>query len=441
MKLINKITMWFLGVILLVTPVTMFISRNNIKKHLDQAEISRMTGVNDHVYKQLLAGGKPDHYTHGRPIEVSLYQGAMPQQKVQVRKENLAEDDMVKKECRITVDSYYPIGDQIYKISSYNFVLNSQDIFDGMLYTVVWKMLIMVLGVGLTARFLSRIILEPFYRAMKAIKEFDLKRGDSKLKLPHTTTKEFQELNAFLRKMTDKAAADYASVKEFSENASHELQTPLAIVRSKLDLLSQTQIDDRQATLIGDMQSAIERLSHINRSLVLLTKLENQEYKTAESIKFCKVTRNVMDTYEDWIKMKEIRLHSNLDKNVTLQIHPVLAEILIGNLLSNAIRYNDEGGQIRIDLTRQWLRISNTGHPPDLPTADMFSRFKKGNQCNESTGLGLAIVKQICDVNDFSVTYQFEKGWHQVKVQFRQAELPTVEGSGDMSREGQLAVS
>lgn len=252
---------------------------------------------------------------------------------------------------------------------------------------------------------------------MKAIHRFDLKQKN-KLQLPETSTTEFKELNVFLRKMTDKAMEDYAAVKEFSENASHELQTPLAVIRSKIELLSETNIDGIQAALIGDMQNAIEKLSHINRSLILLTKLENQEFKVSESIKFCRVVKDVIATYEDWITMREIKLNSDLDKNIPLNIHPALAEMLISNLLSNAIRHNRDGGQIEMVLTRQHLCISNTGIPPQIPTGELFQRFKKSNQSNDSIGLGLAIVKQICEVNGYEVEYNYTDGWHSIEVYF-----------------------
>lgn len=417
MKLLNKVTIWFVAIVFLVTPISMMISRNNIKKKLDQAEIERMREVNDRVAKQLQAGEKPDRYTHGRPIAISTLSGPLPDDKVQIVKDNFVSEDLGQKECRITVSSFYQIGDQAYEISSFNYVIKSEEIFRGMLNTIVWKILLILLGVSLTARQLSKVVFKPFHSTIKALHQFDLKQKRS-LELLPTTTTEFKELNTFLRKMTDKAMEDYAAVKEFSENASHELQTPLAVIRSKLDLLSETNIDGTQAALIGDMQNAIEKLSHINRSLLLLTKLENQEFKTNESIKFCRVTKDVIAMYEDWLTLKEITLTHSLDKNIPLIIHPTLAEILISNLMSNAIRHNHEKGLIRVELTKKDFCVSNTGLPPQIPTQELFERFKKSNQCNESIGLGLAIVKQICEVNGFAVTYQYSKGWHSVRVVF-----------------------
>ncbi|TWF40538.1 signal transduction histidine kinase [Chitinophaga polysaccharea] len=439
MKLLNKITLWFIGIVFLVTPITMVISRNNIKKHLDQAEIERMKAVNDRVAQQLRAGEKPDRYTHGRPIEIAAVPGPIPEGKVETKKDYAVAEDLGQKECRITVNSWYKVGNQYYKISSYNYVIRSEEIFRGMLGAVVWKMLLMILTVSITARLLSRKIFSPLRHTMKAIHRFDLKKK-KKLQLPETNTTEFKELNAFLTKMTDKAVEDYAAVKEFSENASHELQTPLAVIRSKIELLSETNIDSVQAALIGDMQNAIEKLSHINRSLILLTKLENQEFKVSESIKFCRVAKDVMATYEDWITMREIKLTSSLDKNIPLSIHPALAEMLISNLLSNAIRHNRDGGQINVLLTASELCISNTGLPPQIPTCELFQRFKKSNQSADSIGLGLAIVKQICEVNNYTVVYDYADGWHSIRVSFYDKEALSVNGQGALSGADTMAV-
>jgi two-component system sensor histidine kinase QseC len=417
MKLVNRITLWFIGIIFLITPFTMYISYNNIQKKIDNAEIERMTDVNERVAGQLKAGDKTDRYTQGRPIEISTFKGALPAKKLEVIESSVYNEGLNRKESILTVNSFFQIGDTNYKISSYNYVTKSAQIFSGMMNALIWKMLLIIVCVGITARFLSRQVFSPFRQTMKAIHTFNIKQKDH-LRLPETSTKEFRELNQFLVKMTDRAQEDYAAVKEFSENASHELQTPLAVMRSKLELLTETDISEAQALLIADMQNAIEKLSRINRSLILLTKLENHEFEASENVKFCKITREVLATYSDRIALKNLSLNTRLDKNVTVTIHPTLAEILVTNLLGNAIRHNIEGGFIQIELTRSGLQISNSGPRPEIPIDDLFGRFKKSNQCADSTGLGLAIVKQICEVSDFCVDYVYEKGVHTLNVYF-----------------------
>lgn len=417
MKLVNKISLWFIAIVFLVTPISMYISYNSIKKKIDSAEVERMEDVNDRVAQQLTLGEAPNKYTQGRPIEISTFDTPMPLQKTQSIDYHFYNKELKRNECRLTVNSYYHIGDKNYKISSYNFVTKSEQILSGMMNALVWKMLLIVLSVGITARILSKKVFYPFRKTMKVINSFNLKKKE-KIKLPATSTREFQELNSFLQKMTDKAIEEYAAVKEFSENASHELQTPLAVLRSKLELLSETKIDGSQAALIGDMQNAIDKLSRINRSLTLLTKLENQEFETSEDVKFCRIAKDVLAAYDDWITLKSIQVTSRLDKNIPLKIHPTLAEMLITNLLSNAIRHNIEGGEMVVELTHQKLSVINTGAAPEIPTEELFHRFKKSNQSADSIGLGLAIVKQICEVNHFAVSYKYQKNRHVICVYF-----------------------
>lgn len=429
MKLINKITYWFIGIIFLITPITMYISYTNIKKKIDEAEVERMKDVNDRVAEQLKSGEKPDRYALGRPISITTLQGPLPDVRTDVMEASFFNQDINRKECRLTVSSFYSINNTRYQISSYNYVTKSDQILSGMMNALIVKMILIIFCVGITARLLSRYVLYPFRQTMHIINNFDLKRKE-RIQLPETSTREFKELNSFLAKMTDKAMEDYASVKEFSENASHELQTPLAVIRSKLELLAETRIDACQAELIADTQHAIDKLSRINRSLALLTKLDNQEYTTSEDIKICRITKDVLAAYEDWITLRNIRVTTELAKNVPLRIHPALAEMLLNNLLSNAIRHNVEHGSIAITLSPTQLCIINTGLPPEIPTEELFLRFKKSNQSADSIGLGLAIVKQICEVSQFRIQYDYEQGMHRINICFNpaknNAEMPGI---------------
>ncbi len=420
MKLINKITYWFIGIVFLITPFTMYISYTNIKKKIDEAEVERMKDVNERVAEQLKSGEKPDRYALGRPISITPVTGALPAATTEVTEANFFNEDIKRRECRLTVTSYYQVNGMPYRISSYNYVTKADQILKGMINALIIKMLLIILSVGITARLLSRYVLYPFRETMKIINNFDVKKKQ-RIVLPATTTQEFKELNTFLKKMTDKAMEDYASVKEFSENASHELQTPLAVIRSKLELLAETKIDACQASLIADTQNAIDKLSKINRSLTLLTRLDNHEFATSDDIKICRITKDVLAVYEDWIAHRNLQVSTDLCRNVPVRIHPTLAEMLLNNLLSNAIRHNVDRGSIAIQLTPDRLTVINTGLPPEIPTEELFLRFKKSNQSADSIGLGLAIVKQICEVNQFSISYEYGQGQHIINICFNVA--------------------
>lgn len=421
MNLLNKISVWFIAIVLLVTPVSMYISYTSIKKRLDNVEIERLKSVNNYVISQIKKGEAPAKTSQGLPISVSLFNGKHAPAEPEIIHTCLEDKGISKNECKIQINSFATVNNKVYKISSYNYVTATQQIMGGMLIALFWKLLLITAIVFITARILSKFILKPFDHAIDSLQQFSIQKKE-RLQLLPTSTKEFKKLNEFLKTMTDKALEDYASVKEFSENASHEVQTPLAIIQSKIELLAETEINENQAILLTDIQNSIDKLSRINRSLILLTKLNNNEFLTNKDLKFCTVEKEALCMYADHLALKNITLNRNCERNVFVKIHPALAEILLSNLLSNAIRHNLEGGKIEINLKQNYFQISNTGLPPDVPTNELFKRFKKSNQSHESIGLGLSIVKQICEVNEFSVHYDFSDGWHSITIYFDNSE-------------------
>ncbi|GAA4795580.1 hypothetical protein GCM10023231_25030 [Olivibacter ginsenosidimutans] len=416
MKLANKFTLWFVGIILIITPISMFNTFNGIRKRIDNSEIERLKAVNEEIAHRLKNDITPFQYTQGRPIEIRQIKTALPNEKVQVEKTAYNHANKAD-ECRITVTSYFTIAGVNYSISSYNYVMQSRQLLNGMLQTAILKILVTSLVVLLTVRLVSKKILSPFNQTLKNIQKFNIKKKQP-LTLVPTATQEFKELNCFLKKMTDKAIKEYGLAKEFSENASHELQTPLAILRTKLELLTETNIQSDQAVLLADMQNAIEKLSRINHSLLLLTKLENHEFEAAEDIDFTRYVRELATIYEDRIAIKELSFVPQIDKHVYIKMNASLADMLFDNLLSNAIRHNMKNGVIDLTVNQTGIYISNTGPAPFCPTAELFQRFKKSDQCSNSIGLGLSIVKRICELNNFEVSYIYENERHIVSVIF-----------------------
>ncbi|WP_298733369.1 HAMP domain-containing sensor histidine kinase [uncultured Chitinophaga sp.] len=415
MKLVDKLSLWFIGIVVLLTPVTACICYYNLEKKIDEAEITHLTEMNDMAAASLAAGQWPDRQTEGLVTVVSPLTGSLPEQRLNITKTDLHNGNSMGMLSLLTVNSYVSVGNVNYRISSSNYVPSGRQIRAAIMDSIVWKLLLIILCVCVTARLVSQKILSSLRQTIKTIQHFNVKE---KVQFPVSRTREFKELNSFLQKMTDKTVDEYAAVKEFSENASHELQTPLAVLRNKLELLSETNIEEGQAELIGDMHNAIEKLSRINRSLVLLTKLENNEYSVTEKIRFCKITKDILAAYEDRIGMKHLTVTTDIDGSIDLKIHPALADMLVNNLLGNAIRHNVENGKIELILTHRRLVVRNTGLPPEMPTEELFQRFKKSNQSSESVGLGLAIVKQICEVCGFSISYNYKNQLHVIQIEF-----------------------
>ncbi|MCF3111352.1 HAMP domain-containing histidine kinase [Niabella sp. CC-SYL272] len=426
MKLINKISLWFLCIILVITPVTMIISRAGIKRKMIEFEEKRLLSVNERIYNLLKEGLPVNDFIRDREIEIAAVKGPVPRENPQVVRRVDKVEGMSQKELALFVTSYQEVNGVIYKVTSHNYFINPSEFFSSMFITLLWKMLLLGIAVLISARVLSRILFKPFKNTMEAIRSFNI-RQKQKLQLERSSTKEFNELNCFIETMTNKAMEEYATAREFSENASHELQTPLAVLRTKTELLTQTSLNSQQADLIEHMQTEINKLSNITKSLVLLARMENHEFNTREKIRFCRIAKNVIETYSYWADLKNITVTRNTDSQVFIQIHPTLADILVANLMRNAIRYNEENGSIHVELTTDYFRISNTGAPVTIPHKDLFRRFKKGSQKNEGVGLGLAIVKQICEVCNFRVSYAYVEGRHIFCVYFNENYLSEID--------------
>jgi signal transduction histidine kinase len=269
-------------------------------------------------------------------------------------------------------------------------------------------------------RFLLSKLWQPFYNSLEQLKQFNLSQKNE-INLPQSDIDEFSELNAAALVMTKKASSDYESLKSFSENASHEIQTPLSIILTKLELLLQSDnLDNSQVNAIQSLNNAATRLSKLNHSLLLLTKIENRQFVETGSVNISDILSRHVDNFEELTETKNIQIKINITDNQVVVMNESLAEILISNIMINAIKHNHTNGDIEINLTENGLTVSNTGNVPVTETSKLFERFRKDSTAADSLGLGLSIIKKICEISYFTVSYFYENNRHIIKVVFSQ---------------------
>ena len=270
--------------------------------------------------------------------------------------------------------------------------------------------------------FLSKKLWKPFYKTLDSLRKFDLNKGWSGFKIPtNINTSEFKILNEEVQKMTEKIQLDYKNLKEFTENASHEIQTPLAIIRSKLELMVQAEnLSAEQMKQVQDIYESTNRLSKLNQSLLLLAKIENRQFHETQAVNLKNMIENKLEQFSDMIAFKNIHLTPALSEGegVTIKMSPQLADILLSNIIGNAIRHNINEGKIILKLNNNSFTVSNTGNPLEIPGEKLFERFQKGTTSSESVGLGLSIVKQICDTYNFAVNYSYSNTMHTITIIF-----------------------
>jgi signal transduction histidine kinase len=311
---------------------------------------------------------------------------------------------------------YTQIAGVTHRVSIRKSMIESYKLMEAVSVAMVTFLGLLMISMFLFQRRLSGELWRPFYDTMARIKEFDLTKKE-KLQLPHSEITEFIELEDVLKKMADKMQHDYTSLKEFTENASHEIQTPLALINARVEQFIQSKdLSENHTYWIEEIYHASRRMSRLNQGLLLLAKIENHQFAEFENINLAELLVSRVHEFEDILTHKKIQVHSDLKSPFEVQMSPPLAEILLNNILSNAIRHNFPNGQLFLRSSESYLRISNTGNVPKTNPERMFERFKKESAGAESLGLGLAIVKQICDRSGLEIDYIYRESNHSLTI-------------------------
>ena len=277
--------------------------------------------------------------------------------------------------------------------------------------------LILVVGFLFLNKRLSVKLWQPFRNTLTELKTFNL-NSQNKISFEESKILEFEELNVALNKLIEHTISVYKSQKEFTENASHELQTPLAIIKNKLDVLLQKEaLTDRQYQIIEEINKALTRVSRINKNLLLLAKIENHQFGDSETINLSELTEECLERLQEHFSNKELGVDTSIEKDCVVKGNRVLIEILINNLLLNSIRHNSQKGIVEVKLNQSVLIISNSGIKT-LEKEYLFKRFKKSSEESLGSGLGLSIVEQICKRHQWTIDYDFHQETHTFKIKF-----------------------
>jgi hypothetical protein len=312
--------------------------------------------------------------------------------------------------------TFSKINDQNYRITSRVLILESEDI----LIAVVISYLIVLLFVFIFLFYLNKSrtkkLWNPFFKNLEQMKLFSL-TSETPIFLMDSDILEFSELNTEITTLTDKVRSDYKNLKQFTEDVSHELQTPLAIIQAKVDtIINGEELNDLQFEQLSSIQNDIQRLKQLNKKLGLLSKIENDLFT---NISPCNINHILKDRIENLSELypSEIIFKNNVDVVLLMDVH--LAEVLCDNLLSNAIKYSLPNTPIVVVLEKESLTIKNEGKRAILKPGKLFHRFYKESDEVKSTGLGLAIVKKICDLYGFQPSYRYNNNKHHFTIAFQ----------------------
>jgi len=266
-------------------------------------------------------------------------------------------------------------------------------------------------------RYFSGALWLPFNDTLRRLKEFEIEKS-GKIDLHDSRIEEFNELNKSISELTERTQNTFINQKQFIENASHEMQTPLAVIQNQLEMwIGDPTLTEPHSEKIRMLMDSAQRLSKLNKTLLLLSKIENQQFFETEQSDLKSLVEKILTYFEGQQEHLHIQV-SVQAKVASVKANSALLEILITNLIKNAFLHNINQGVIIIHASGEVLEITNSSGYGEIPREKLFQRFFKQSSNKESWGLGLAIVKKICEINKWELTYSAVGNSHTFKVNF-----------------------
>ncbi len=260
--------------------------------------------------------------------------------------------------------------------------------------------------------------MQPLYILLRWIEQYTIGKQHP-LPAIKTEVTEFKQLYKATQQSVQRNQIIFEQQKQFIGNASHELQTPLAICQNRLEMLAEGEnLTEEQLSEISKTLETISYLIRLNKSLLLLFKIENTPFQDHKEIQINTLIHKQLDDYQDIFSYKNIQIDIKEEDQLIVNMSEILATTLISNLLKNAYIHNIQGGNISISINNKQLIFSNTGLSKALDTEKMFQQFYQGENAPQGcTGLGLSIAKAICQIYHIQLHYHYSNQ-HQFELNF-----------------------
>lgn len=418
MRLLNKITLNLLSISLFIFLFGMVAFYYVLREQVDQNINLELEKRKKSIDKELDSVHSTTNPTVNLSEKVLITPLANPRPLVSFSDTLLFNPDENKYAIYRQLGFIKVIGDQSYFIQIFKPLEETDRLIVRIVMMMNLLIIIIIITLLIANRHSSRQDWKVFYDSIDKINNYDVNSFEA-FSLKHSDIKEFADLNRVLLTMTERIKNDYLNLKEYIENASHEIQTPLAIINSKMELLLQWgDMKEKQYKIVADAYEASNRLSRLNKTLILLAKIENRQFPESNPVNPAIMINHQLESLEDLIISKKIKITKRFDDDVTILINPYLAEILFVNLIKNAVRHNITKGDLIIELSKNRFEIANSGPPLQMDPEMLFKRFHKASSSPESLGLGLAIVQKICALYGFKIGYSYKNEMHVMHVDF-----------------------
>lgn len=230
---------------------------------------------------------------------------------------------------------------------------------------------------------------------------------------------EFRRLNEAAAQAVERSEQLFKQQKQFIGNASHELQTPLAVCNNRIEwLLDNTELTEEQMEELFKTKHTLNYIVRLNKSLLFLSRIDNGQFTDSRPVEINSIVKRLLDDYKEIFSHYEAQISLEEQGRLTITMNETLAEALVSNLLKNAFIHNKEQGHVRVTIQTNSLTLANTGQTEPLDSEHIFERFYQGSKKKESTGLGLAIAEAICRQYGLHISYRYQNKEHIFRLQF-----------------------
>ncbi|MBQ8240404.1 MAG: HAMP domain-containing histidine kinase [Bacteroides sp.] len=303
-----------------------------------------------------------------------------------------------------------------FEVAVYTPSIEKKDLRQAIFQLLVGLFVSLLVAILLINIWVFRRSMRPFYRLVDWLDHSRLGKKNVPLENPTHTT-EFRKLNEAVMRYATHSEEVFEQQKQFIGNASHELQTPLAICQNRLEMLMEDEtLSEPQMEEILKTYQTLEYVSKLNKSLLLLSKIDNSQFVETSEVCINEILHRYVDDYREVYDYRGIRLTVEEKGDFRILMNETLAVVLVTNLLKNAFVHNIDKGEIRIVITSSGIRFGNTGNGEPLDGKRIFERFYQGKKKEGSTGLGLAIVDAVCRQYQLRVSYSAVDGMHCFEI-------------------------
>lgn len=321
---------------------------------------------------------------------------------------------------RVLRTGFYGPDEQPYHLEIRTSTVERDDLILDLTVALLVLYFVMIACIFMLNQYVLTRAWRPFRSILQNLNQYHVGKT-KKIDTLQTDVKEFKELHRHVDDMIQRNEAVFAEQKLFIENASHELQTPLAITINKIDLMMEDEnLSEGMTIQLAETKGALQRLINLNKSLLILSRIENRQFVQNEQVNLNNTTQELIENLEDLAAHKNLSLCVHEKANCIVQGNADLLLTALSNLIRNAIRYTNSGGEILIDIDKNVWQIKNTGLQGALATDYIFNRFYKGSNNVHSSGLGLSIVQSVIGMTSgAAISYSFENNFHIFTILFK----------------------